>query len=74
MLGMEWQERGVGVEDVIFIEINNSLLVQISSHCYAKIFDCLNIQTTKEFEQFENSATVAIRENTSLTAISPLMR
>ena len=30
ILGMEKQERGVGAEDIMFIEFNSSLLVQKS--------------------------------------------
>ena len=53
ILGVEHQEREVGVEDVIFIEFNNSV-VEKSSYCEADILYYLKIQIAKDPEQFEN--------------------
>ena len=54
ILGLEWQERGVGAEDTILIENNDNLLAQKSPYSLADVFYSLKIQTAKEFEQFEN--------------------
>ena len=52
ILGVEHLERGVGVEDVIFIKFNISL-VEKCSYCEADIFYYLKIQIAKDPEQFE---------------------